>query len=832
MERLLKDLFVVPQFDESKVRVTFTVPAGCTIAQWEIFDEDKCIAQDNIDTRRIEKAEFEAEMPDFKPWNVNSPYLYTLKMLLILNGKPVEMTESFGMRKIHATKDHIYVNNEKFCVRGYIRGRDAHDHPNFENLPLEEYYAKNIRNAKKYGFNMMRFHSRVPLQECFRAADKLGMFIHIEIRDYYGKYQKERSMMNDEGELISNEKWGEVILKHRNHPSLMVYCMGNEIRHPGTNPQVAEISSITKQLDPTRLFIDTCAHGEFDRNNVDIDVQHMSYFYPFGKNYDMFDNTYNWYIYGSAKGSTLVEKGTNGDGKYEITRALDAKHPILAHEVCHYVSLHDIEALDQKFTRLDVERPWWIDELKKLVSLKGLQNDYPQMLAASKRFQFLSWKLGIEAARRSPLLCGLHFLQLADTERYENSNGILDCFDDSKGVDEDAFMEFNSDTVILADLPQRTFFEAQSVSIPVLVSHFSPDISGMAAFSFTLESKNDDSVRVSGKLPEIDLDSRGRFEIATINIDLPTVDQPKDLVLTCGLIADDSSYEISNSWNLWLYPDRPAELKTAPCTIEMNEVNPSLRYHQLRSKGTLDKPEKLLMVNRFSKEVFTHLENGGDVVMLYRVPQTRDRKVRAKREKYTLPATWDRLKAVIWDRGTNCGAFMRASDALAGFPNDGYVDLQFHGLIDDCDKIILDDFPCDVSPIMQGVDKAVRDRYDVYTYKLSELQPEWTMRKFGYMFELKIGKGRLFVTGFNFTGLNYGKPETCAMFESIMRYVTSDSFDPKTQLSAKQLEDYLLKKSAEPLAKERKMTQFWQLNDTPLESDQYWIDAEDYLAED
>ncbi|MCK5000221.1 MAG: hypothetical protein KAS23_11820, partial [Anaerohalosphaera sp.] len=598
------------------------------------------------------------------------------------------------------------------------------------------------------------------------------------------------------------------------------------------NPQVAEISNITKELDPTRLFIDTCAHGEFDRNNVDIDVQHMSYYYPFGKDHDMFDHTYNWYIYGSAKGVALVKKGGVDAGSYKITRSLMAKHPIIAHEVCHYIAMHDLDTLDEKFKRFGIEKPWWVDELKKLIEVKGLKQDYRQMLAASKHFQFMSWKLAIEAARRSPLLCGYHFLQFSDTARYENSNGIVDCFDDSKGVDEEAFLRFNCDTVLLADLPRRTFFEGEIVRIPVLASHYSPEINGdRAQFRFTLESKEDDSVCISGVLGDILLNRRGRIEIANVEIELPKVDEPKALELTCELTGVGGSYNVSNSWNLWLYPDRPDMLNAVACTIEMDEVNPSLRYHQIRSKGSLENPEQLLMVNRFSKEVLMHLDHGGDVVMLYRVPQTRDRKVRAKREAYTLPATWDRFKAVIWDRGTNCGAFMRDSGALAGFPNDGYVDLQFHGLIDDCDKVILDDFPCHVEPVIQGVDKAVRDRYDVYTYGLSEFQPEWVMRKFGYMFELRVGKGRLFVTGFNFTGLHNGRPETCAMFESIMRYVTGDSFKPKTKMSAEELQVYLLTKGKQSLAKDRKMTQFWQLNDTPLESDRYWKDAEEYLAQ-
>ncbi|MHC4122496.1 MAG: glycoside hydrolase family 2 TIM barrel-domain containing protein [Planctomycetota bacterium] len=829
MDKILNDLFIIPDFDNSKAIVTFTSPQGCAKFDWQILGSGKAVVGNTIKTKGEQKVSFEAEIKNFKPWDIDTPYLYQLKLSLEVNGKTMEVLENFGMRKIHATKEAIYVNNEKFYAKGYIRGREAHDHPNLEGLDLEEYYAKNIRQAKKYGFNFIRFHSKVPPEECFIAADKLGIFIHVEIRKYFGKYQKERQYMRDDGEIIDREEWAEVIRSLRNHPSLMVYCMGNEIRHPGHNPYVAEISKLTKEIDPTRFFIDTCAHGEFDRDNVDIDVQHMSYFYPFGKDYDMFENTYNWFIYGSAKGVDLIKQKQQNNFLSTMSRTIPAKFPILAHEVCHYTALRDIYALNEKFEKCGAEKPWWIDELKKLIKLKGMEKDYPQMMAASKRFQFLGWKLGLEGARRSSLLCGFHFLQLSDTERYENSNGVIDCFDDDTGVDENEFLKFNSDAVILADLSRRTYFENESISIPVILSHYCSKINGDAKLEFSVLDKENSHILISDTLEKINLDEKGRCEITQLQLNLPSVKEPKQLTLELKLIADNDSFSIENNWDIWLYPNNPKKLTDIVCTVQLDDINLALRYPNIEQKGTLQKPEKLIIVNRFSKPVFEHLENGGDVLMLYRVPQTRDRKVRAEKEQYYLPTTWDRFKGIIWDRGTNCGAFIRKSKALDCFPNDGFINLQFHGLIDDCDKIILDDFPCDVQPIIQGVDKATRDRFDVYTFGLSEFQPEWTMRKFAYLFELKVGKGRLFVSGFNFTGINSNKPETCAMFESILKYVTSDSFQPKASISTEQLEAYLLQKGKEPIIKERQMTQYWQLDDSPLESDQYWKDAEDYI---
>jgi len=256
-------------------------------------------------------------------------------------------------------------------------------------------------------------------------------------------------------------------------------------------------------------------------------------------------------------------------------------------------------------------------------------------------------------------------------------------------------------------------------------------------------------------------------------------------------------------------------------------VNLVKRYPRVVMGRDLKRPEKLIITDRFSDEVFEHLHRGGDVLVLLRVGETRDRA--APRERYYLPSTWDRFKAVIWDRGHNLGGFIRPHPATKGFPTDGFIDFQFAGLIDDCDKVSLDGFPVAVAPIVQGCDKAVRDRYDVFTFKLRELQPDWTMRKFAYLFDLRAGRGRLLVAAFNFTGLERDVPETCAMFESLAGCVMGPAWKPKARLSVAGLKAYLAAKGRAPRIKERMMTQYWQLDAEPLESAQYWKDAEAWI---
>ncbi len=827
MNSYFDDLFIYADYDNSKVIVRFTVPDNCAGCTWRVLDAVDTIAEGHSVLKPQSEFTIEELIKDFKPWNINTPFLYKFVLSLNVGGENFSKEVNFGMRSIKTQGQDILINNEKFYARGFIRGREAHDHPNLMNLSLLEYYEKNIRTAKEYGFNLIRFHSRIPPEECFEAADKLGMFIHIEIRKYYGKYQKERAGMSDEGDIINETEWRSAILELRNHPSLMVYCMGNEIRHPGCNPFVEHIARVTKELDPTRLFIDTCAHGEFDRTYVDFDVQHMSYFYPFGSTYDMFENTYNWLIYGSCKGQQLIDTDSDDASAYKITRAINSKRPVLAHEICHYIGYRDLDALEEKFAKYNAEKPWWLAELRKLVELKGCTEEYRKLFETSKKFQFLSWKLGIEAARRSKLLAGFHFLQFSDTERYENSNGIVDCFDDKTGINVADFLKFNGDTVLLADLPRRTWFENEKIHIPILISHFSDSIGGAADFSFTLNYNG--KILRTGNLKAIDMKMRGCRSICSLELVMPEANTATALNLAVKLTCENGVI-IENDWSLWVFPNRPAELPAVKATIALDGINPCTRYPQLNNNSTLQAPEQLMIVNRFTKEVFKQLKNGGDVLMLYRVDETRDRKIAGEKEQFYLPAVWDRLKGVIWDRGNNCGAYINDHPSFDGFPHDGFVNLQFHGLIDDCDKINLDDFPVKITPVMRGADRPVRDRFDVFTYKLSEFQPEWTLRRFAYAFELKVGAGRLYLTGFNFTGLNSDKPETCAMFESLIRYVTSDKFNPTTHITPAELENYLAQKGASPRLKERKMTQYWQLNEEPLESARYWKESEEYIA--
>ncbi len=781
---------------------------------WKISEGDKAVCEG------IEKCSNNnvliTAVFDAKAWSVEEPNLYSFSAVITYeDGSVEEITDSFGFRYFETDEQYIYLNGYPFYMRAYIRGAAAHEHENNCNLSEYDFYKKNIQMAKSYGFNTIRFHSRIPPEACFRAADELGILIHIEMRRNKKEYNNLHEMLYGKNDFASNEEIEEIINTLYNHPSFMVYCVGNEIREPGKKPRIKEIRDFIKEKDPTRLFLDTCAHGEYDRDYVDFDVQHMSYFFPYGKNADMFENTDNLLCFGTVDNKEMVKV----DGDCKIRRGISFGRPLIAHEVCHYTSWRDYYALKEKFEKYNIPAPWWVDEEIKMLEAKGYKENFAETLQITKDFQFRCWKTALEGIRSSKLLSGFHMLQFADTDKYENSNGVVDCFDDPHGISTEEFKKFNGDTVVLAKLPERVFECGDIVKIPVLISQYKINPPAKGAFSYELKGEK---VYNQGTLENIDTRKSGLYDICSLEIKLPEIKNAEKLVLSCRIDFEDGTM-CHNSWEIWVFPTSSKEVCA---TVKMD-------CDYVANARKISEDDSFVITDRLNDEIFEDLQNGKNVMLLYRTNWTRhllDKKQAAP--KYSFRAVWERYKGVIWDRGTINGG-MDDKDLLIkyGFTTDGQINFQYYDLIEDSDKINLDDFPVQVKSIVSGLDKAARDRFDPKKFELPELMYDRTMRNFSYCFEIKVGKGKLLVTGFNFTNIK-DSVSTSAMFDTLVSYCKSKDFAPEFEISTEKLKEYLSDVAKSGPNKERMMTQYWQLDDEPVESMDYWEESERYLRED
>lgn len=740
-------------------------------------------------------------------WDVATSNLYDYSAEVEFADDKEILKGSFGCRSISQNGKNVCLNGTPIFIRGYIRGATAHDHSNNCKLSKEEFYRKNIRAAKKYGFNLVRFHSVVPDEEFFRVADEEGILVHIEMRLPDDIYNNLREMQTSGDVLVPDEYIEEIVNKYYNHPSLAVYCIGNEIKDASAAKRIGEIHSLIERLDGTRLFLDTCAWGANGRPFVDIDVQHMSYYFPYGKHADMYENTENLLVVGGDKDKPLLTKGENS----ETVRELRFSVPLIAHETCHYTALRDFEKLKEKFEKYNIPKPWWIDEELKMIKAKGYEEAYPEMYKASKRFQFGCWKTAFEAMRSSELLGGFHFLQLADTDVYENSNGIIDCFDDENATPSDKFLQFNGDKVILTDLEKRNFASGQVLEVKIKLSNLGKTDCKTADLSYKLTGEKN-VVYANGEMKNLDVSENGLFTLCKARIKLPEVKYSERLTLKITLKGANGVYA-ENEWNIWVYEKRE-----------------TLSYNEFTNYDDGD-----ITITADIRKAFSELEKGKKVCLVYRSDFTRHVIHKdMKNPEYAFKASWNRFKPVIWDRGTNYGGLLnREILNKYGFSTDGYYDYNLSVLSEDCDKINLDDFSVKIKNVISGIDKSCRDRFDAYKdcFNLPDLIYDRTLRNFSYMFEAAAGKGKLLVCGLNFTGLDENEPSTVCMANFVIDYMKSDDFNPNAGISIDELKAYM-KKSAEKPVRESIMTQFWEMDDAPVESKLFWKESKEYLAEE
>lgn len=749
----------------------------------------------------------EFSIPSPELWSISNPYLYRYTMEITYAEGEEKVEGTFGFRTLTTNGKEVCLNGTPVYVRGYIRGTTAHDHANNGKLSPEEFYRKNITEAKKFGFNYVRFHSVVPDETFFKVADELGMLVHVELRPPHDIYNNLEEMVTTGSAIVPPEFLKDVIDRLYNHPSLAVYCIGNEIKNLSAGSSgIAEIKQSIDAMDGTRLFLDTCAWGANNRPNVDMDVQHMSYYFPFGRHADMYEDTDNLLVVGTSEDKPLQVK----EKDVTLSRTLFFQVPLMAHEVCHYTALRDYKSLKAKFIKNGTALPWWIDEELKMIEAKGFSNAYDEMYKASKEFQRECWKTAYEAMRTSSLLGGFHFLQFADTDVYENSNGVVDCFDDENYIEPKDFLKFNGDRVLVAKLGNRLFYEDTEIIVPMQFSNCGEDSEKVADFTFKLIGK-DGKIALSSQMKNVDVSRKGLYDICRIKLRTPKVENSEEFLFQACLSCGGKEYA-QNEWRIWIYQ----------------------KQEKLAYQDFVSYEEDGLMITDDVEKALFGLKTGKKVCLVYRSDWTRHvANKEQENPKYAFKATWNRFKPVIWDRGTNYGGLCE-KELLEkyGFASGRYYDFNYNTISEDCDKLILDDFPVQVHNIISGIDKSCRDRFDAYkgSFNLPELMYDRTLRDFSYLFDVCVGEGKLLVCGLNLTGLDKDEPSSQAMARCILTYMRSNDFAPKTALSLETLCAYMQECAKQPV-KERMMTQFWELDDAPVESPQFWKESREYLTE-
>ncbi|MDQ2862268.1 MAG: DUF4982 domain-containing protein, partial [Bacteroidota bacterium] len=231
-----------------------------------------------------------------KLWSVDVPYLYKAVSQIIINGKVAdEYITVFGIRYFNFDIDKGFsLNGKSLKILGVC---DHHDLGALGTAVNTRALERQLTMLKAMGCNGIRTSHNPPAPELLDLADKMGFIVMDEAFDMWAKEKTRYDYHLDWKEWHRRDLEDQIMLD-RNHPSVIIWSVGNEIPEQGGNPEKGDTSgrvigrelvNIVKSLDTTREIVtannDVNSHnnivlsGAFDLVGVNYDHQQWEKFH-------------------------------------------------------------------------------------------------------------------------------------------------------------------------------------------------------------------------------------------------------------------------------------------------------------------------------------------------------------------------------------------------------------------------------------------------------------------------------------------------------------------------------------------------------------------------
>ncbi|HBH09498.1 MAG TPA: beta-galactosidase [Rikenellaceae bacterium] len=192
-------------------------------------------------------------LEDAEFWSLEHPALYqAFTTVTTKDGRTDLYRTTFGLRDLEYKADGLYVNGEKTFIKGVCLHHDAGALGAVWN---ETAWIRRLNMLKDMGCNAIRTSHNPPAPELLDLCDRMGFLVMDELTDTWTIAKKK----NGYAKLF--DKWADkdlkaMIRRDRNHPSVIMWSIGNETAEQGYPEKYGiayHLTEVCHNEDPTRL---------------------------------------------------------------------------------------------------------------------------------------------------------------------------------------------------------------------------------------------------------------------------------------------------------------------------------------------------------------------------------------------------------------------------------------------------------------------------------------------------------------------------------------------------------------------------------------------------
>ena len=589
---------------------------------------------------------------DLQLWSEFTPSMYKLEVVLKGEGNKIidSNSEDFGMRRFAANGTRFEINGVPVFLRGTT---ECCIFPITGYPPANvEAWEKVLQTCKDYGLNHVRFHSFCPPEAAFEAADRLGIYFHIEC----SSWANQGTSIGDGGEVdkFIYDESDRIIREYGNHPSFVMLAYGNEPAGRNQNKFLGQLINYWKSVDNRRVYTSAAGWPVIPENDYNLIPA---------------PRIQQW---GQGLKSIINREAPQTMFDFrEIISEYDI--PVVSHEIgqwCVYPDFKEIEKYTGilKATNFEIFRETLIGN--------NMGSQAEDFLMASGKLQVLCYKAEIEAALRTRDFAGFEILQLHDFPGQGTALvGILNPFFESKGyVTAEEFRMFCNETVPLARMKKMTYRNDETFKAEIEVTHFgSKPLFKSVVVCKLINTDGDIFFKEIFKKDTIGIGNC--IAIGSLSVKLQDITKARKLTLEVEI----EGTTFKNRWDLWVYP---VIAETGPGQAQVTDRIDGKTEDVLKNGGSV----LLLTYGKVGKE------KGADVAIGF--------------SSIFWNTAWTNNQAPH-----TLGILCDPEHPLFNeFPTEYHSNWQWWDPVTHSQAMIIDDLPPDLKPLIQPIDTWFENR--------------------------------------------------------------------------------------------------------------------------